>query len=151
MYTVVAPQVRELDSRDITAMLSRLHVGRIAFLRHDRIEIRPIHYVYSQGQIFGRTAPGRLFHATHDHGTDDRIPVVFEVDEVESLFRWKSIIVRGSLQLLSREANGAAEWTRATNVLRTLVRGALTDQDPTPERSCLFRIHVDEITGRSMS
>jgi hypothetical protein len=36
-------------------------------------------------------------------------------------------------------------------VLRTLVRGALSDSDPTPERTVLFRISIEEITGRAMS
>jgi uncharacterized protein len=147
MASLVIPQVRELDTRDISAILTRLHVGRIAFARDGVIDIRPVHYVYSQGSIFGRTSHGARLHLENGRP----MPVVFEVDEVESLHRWKSLLVRGRLHTIRQEDDDGEEWDRAVDVLRTLVRGALSDSDPTPERTVLFRISIEEITGRAMS
>jgi hypothetical protein len=36
-------------------------------------------------------------------------------------------------------------------IVRRLVPEAFTTDDPLPERAILFRIHVDEITGRAAS
>jgi nitroimidazol reductase NimA-like FMN-containing flavoprotein (pyridoxamine 5'-phosphate oxidase superfamily) len=47
--------------------------------------------------------------------------VAFEVDEVEGPFDWKSVVIQGSYY----------------------------EEDPTPFRDVLFRIHIRELTGRS--
>jgi nitroimidazol reductase NimA-like FMN-containing flavoprotein (pyridoxamine 5'-phosphate oxidase superfamily) len=147
MAAPLTRQVHVLDDRDISATLSRLHVGRLAFVRDGRIDIRPVHYVYSHGTIFGRTGnPSNL-----QGNAEGALPVVFEIDEVESLHRWKSILVRGELELLTAEGGDREEWRRAVDALRRLVRAALTDSDPTPERTAVFRIRIDEVSGRMMS
>jgi nitroimidazol reductase NimA-like FMN-containing flavoprotein (pyridoxamine 5'-phosphate oxidase superfamily) len=46
--------IRELTDDEIHALLSRNHVGRLAFSHHDRVDIRPIHYVYAE--LSGRAA-----------------------------------------------------------------------------------------------
>src|SRR6266498_5822548 len=49
--------IRELTEDEIQALLTRNHVGRIAFSFHDRVDIRPIHYVYRDNWLYGRTQP----------------------------------------------------------------------------------------------
>jgi len=39
------PSFRALDEEESQAILSRNHVGRIAYSFHDRDDIEPIHYV----------------------------------------------------------------------------------------------------------
>lgn len=145
MATSLMPQVRELDQRDVKSILVRNYVGRLAFGAHDRIEIRPIHYVYSDGRIYGRTSYGAKFERFEILPA----PVAFEVDEVESMFRWRSVIAHGTLTVLTPDAD-AREWGEAVQLLRRLVRAAFTDDDPVPQRSLVFRITLDEVSGRAM-
>lgn len=82
----------------------------------------------------------------------DSWPVAFEVDEVEGLFQWRSVVVHGNLHAA---AEGDAEWQRNARVweeamrsFRTLIPDAFTEDDPTRLRDILIRIDVAELSGR---
>ena len=140
------PTIRTLDRAQSEAILARNHVGRIAYGRGSRIDIEPIHYVYADGWIYGRTSHGAKLETTGYSWW----PVAFEVDEVEELFRWRSVVVHGGFYTLP--ADGAEweqdEWRRGLELLRGLIPEALTEDDPTPMRNVLFRIAVQEVSGR---
>lgn len=140
------PTFRELDANECTALLANHHVGRIAFSFHDKVDIEPIHYVWSDGWIYGRTAEGSKLRAlSHNRW------VAFEIDEVNALFDWRSVVVKGSMYVLSPTDDGPlqGEWDKAVTLLRRIVPDAFTQDDPTPERVIVFRIHADKITGRA--
>ncbi len=141
----MAPRIRELDHRDIRAILSRNLVGRLGLLRDGRIDILPLHYVYWEGSIYGRTSPGGKLAAMNPSGT----AVAFEVDEVQAMSRWRSVLIHGTLMLSSVDS-GQEEWMRALGAVRRLDHLALRDNDPTPERDQIFRIVVHSATGRAM-
>lgn len=126
------------------AMLKRLHVGRLAYSLHDRVDIQPVNYVFDDGWIVGRTQVGsKLSTLTHNPWC------AFEVDDVRGLFDWDSVVARGSFHILDPEQGSVDRYRRALTVLRELIPGTLTADDPAPERSILFGVHVDEMTGRS--
>lgn len=141
--------IRDLDRATIDDILQRNYVGRIGYARGNQMDIQPVHYVYSDGWIYGRTSAGAKFRAL---GTTayNWWPVVFEVDEVEDLYRWRSVLVRGGFYILSRDGSGdeTAAWEKGLELLRSLVPETLTDSDPVPSRTILFRIAVQEATGR---
>ena len=146
MPTVSRPGFRKLSLAESRALLRRTHVGRMAFSFHNRVDIVPIHYVYSGDWLYGRTSLGpKLITLRHSQW------VGFEVDEVEALFEWKSVVVHGGLYLL--EADGPpterAARRRAIKLLRSLVPGTLRDSDPVPFRDIIFRIYAEEISGRA--
>lgn len=141
-----APSFRELSTREATAVLRRNNVGRLAFAFRRRVEIVPVHYVYSGGWVYGRTSLGpKLLTLKHNQW------VAFEVDEIEGVFNWRSVVLHGGLYLL--DAGGppreAAARRRAIRLLRTLVPETLRASDPVPFRDVLFRIHMDELSGRA--
>lgn len=140
------PLFRQLAREECTAILARNHVGRLVYARGNQVGITPIHYVYADDWIYGRTSPGEKMEMIGPHWW----PVAFEVDEVEALFRWRSVIVHGGFYPL--QPHGAAPeveaWHRAVERLRTLIPETLREDDPVPERTLLFRIAVQEITGR---
>ena len=142
------PRIRALDPAECRRLLDRNVVGRIAFALGRQIELLPIHYVHDDGWLYGRTTPGEKVE-TWQH----RRWIAFEVDEVRGLFDWTSVVVRGGLYLLSPDgaAHEAEAWERGVDVLRHLVPATATSDDPTPLRTQLFRIHVDELTGREAS
>ena len=145
------PQFRDLSRVECEAILVRNSVGRIAFVHAHRPDIIPIHYVFAGTVICGRTSPGTRLEEASQNFTDSW-PVAFEVDEVEGLFRWRSVVVHGNLHAA---AEGDAEWQRnvrewqeAIEAFRTLLPEAFTERDPTGFRDVLLRIDVAEISGR---
>ena len=142
-----APVFRALDRDEIHDLLARNHVGRLAFARGNHVDLEPVHYVYDGGWIYGRTSPGAKLDATGEQWW----PVAFEVDEIEGLFRWKSVVVHGGFYTIlpQRGTGEQAQWEHAVAVLRRLVPEAFTDADPTPFRNVVFRIAVQEASGRA--
>lgn len=141
------PRLRVLDRAECLALLDRNRVGRLAYARHDQVGIVPLHYVHADGWIYGRTSWGEKLAALRHHPW-----VAFEVDELQSTFEGQSVVVRGAFYVLHRDGPLAdrARWTRAVELLRTLVPATLTPDDPTPARDVVFRIHVGEISGRAL-
>ena len=140
------PTIRALTSAESNALLERNHVGRIAFTFRDRVDIEPVHFVYAKGWIHGRTSPGTKLATLRHHPW-----VAFEVDEIEGLYDWRSVIVHGAVHLPDGEGSPSDReaYESTLGLIRHLVPLALEPGDPTPERQVLFRIHVDEVTGRA--
>lgn len=137
------PVFRALERAEIDRILRRNTVGRLASSFRDRVDITPIHYVYADGWIYGRTAPGtKLLTLAHNPW------VAFETDEVESLFAWRSVVVKGRVYVLDEDAPTEV-FERALARLRALIPEALTADDPTPARTMVFRISIDEAEGRA--
>lgn len=141
-----APRFVEMDPAQCSALLQRNNVGRLAFAQGPLVDVQPVHYVMGDGWIFGRTSAGeKLVTLRHNWR------VAFEVDEIEDLFEWRSVVVRGGFYVLSPTGppSEAARWQHALEALRTLIPETLTDDDPVPFRNVLFGIAVQEVTGRA--
>ena len=66
--------IHELDRDACEAILARHTVGRLAFTLHNRVDIEPLHYVFLDGWIYGRTSPGRkILAVAHQHHVADPI------------------------------------------------------------------------------
>jgi nitroimidazol reductase NimA-like FMN-containing flavoprotein (pyridoxamine 5'-phosphate oxidase superfamily) len=138
--------IEELDHDDIIAVLARNRVGRIAYAIHDRVDIEPIHFVYADGWIYGRTSRGAKLATLLRNRW-----VAFEVDEVHALFDWCSVVVHGAVYFLDPDPTSPTTqrtWERAVELLRRLVPQTLQEGDPVPDRDVVFRIAVQEATGR---
>ena len=143
-----SPTFRVMDLAECEALLGRHHVGRIAYTFHDRVDIEPIHYVFDGGRIFGRMQFGKkmevLAHAPW---------VAFEVDEVDGLFDWHSVVVHG--RIVFPDPHGASEQqtlhARGVEVFQRLIPDAFTGADPTPGRVFVFVLHINDISGRAAS
>jgi nitroimidazol reductase NimA-like FMN-containing flavoprotein (pyridoxamine 5'-phosphate oxidase superfamily) len=143
---VDAPLFSVLGRKACEAILARNSVGRIAFSLHDSVRIVPIHYGYSSGWIYGRTAAtGKLQQILRNRR------VAFEVDEHTQLFEWRSVVASGPMYLIEPGTTPSDRrvHTKAVSLIRQLVPSALTESDPVPFRDQLFRIRVAEITGRA--
>lgn len=148
MKTSDSITIRELTSDEIHALLSRNHVGRIAFSFHDQVDIRPIHYVYADNWLYGRTSPSdKLTTLRHNQW------VAFEVDEVRGPFDWQSVVAYGSFYRLSDETAPQSLELRdeALKHIRSFAPETLRGTDPVPFRTELFAIAIDRVTGRAAS
>lgn len=140
------PIFRELSEAECLALLGRHHVGRLAFAHDGRVDIEPIHFVTWDGWIFGRTSAGAKLEALKH-----RPWVAFEVDEVRSIFDWKSIVVHGTIYFLPEDGAPIErqEFERAVDMLRAFMPQTLTSTDPVPWRSTVFGLHIAELSGRA--
>lgn len=145
MITAELAEARELEDRDVQAILARNITGRIAFNLDGEIEIRPVSYVYADGTIYLRSAATASLALTDPDGT----VVGFEVDEIHSMSRWSSIVVRGTLFRISRSEEQEA-WMQGVARLRRLIPEALRSDDRLAHRSEIFRIVIRQATGRAM-
>ena len=147
-------RIRELTRAEIETILGRNHVGRVAFSFQDRVDIRPIHYVYKNGWVYGCTSKGSKLEAIAHN-----MWVAFEVDEAVATFDWRSVVIRGAFYIVSPtgtlhpDPNDTSvredpEYSQAVATLRTFLPDAMLASDPTPFRHTVFRIHLDEATGR---
>ncbi len=142
------PEFIELSKREIEQMLRRNNVGRLAFSFRDSVDIRPIHYVWRKGWLFGRTSDGdKLVTLRHNQW------VAFEVDEISGPLDWKSVVVRGTFYRLSPEGNvhDVRLYRRALRAIREVAPDTFTSNDPVPFRSAIFGITIDSATGRASS
>ena len=139
------PTFAALEDAECEALLRRHHVGRLAFTFRDRVDIEPIHYVFADGHIFGRTRFGTKVDVLAHHPW-----VAFEIDEVDALFTWRSVVVHGRVTFPDPEgaAIDQAHYVRGVETFRRLVPQAFTAADPTPDRDLVFCIFVHDITGR---
>lgn len=137
--------IRALTEEEIARFLSSNHVGRLAYAFRGHVDIVPVHYVYHDGWLYGRTSVGpKLDMLAHSHW------VAFEVDEVRESPEWTSVVVHGTFRPIDPDGSETDREAAslAISLLRDLYPAALTAEDMTPYRTTLFRIHVDEATGR---
>lgn len=135
----------DLTREEMEALLARHHVGRIAFAFRGHVDIEPVHYVFADGALFGRTTYGTKLTVLMHHPW-----VAFEIDEVHGPLDWHSVVVKGTVYF---PEPGDSEQLRtayehAVRVIRSAMPAAFTPDDPVPDRSILFRIHIHEMEGR---
>lgn len=144
MATTTGPHFRELTIDEARALLMSKHVGRLAFMQQNRVDIEPIGYASDGEWVFGRTSAGtKLASLLH------RPWCAFETDEVRDLFDWSSVVVKGTFYLLDPEITSPDTYARAGRLLEKLVPGTFSARDPAPFRDIVFGIYAHEITGRS--
>jgi uncharacterized protein len=138
-------RLHTLSESEAKSVLSRNHLGRIAFSSDDGLDVRPIAYVFRDGWLVGRTSPGeKLVTVLHDQS------VAFEVDEVSDQFDWTSIVVHGVLYELDGDGSEFHRRARdfAIRLLGSVGPAAVTLDDPGAFRTEVFGIAVESISGR---
>lgn len=140
------PTITSMSEHSCLALLQRHAVGRMAHSFHDRVDITPIHYVFADGWLYARTSHGAKM-TTIAHSPW----VAFEVDEIESVFEWRSVVVHGTAYEMPRDGSpsDAQHWSRGIDLLRRIVPATGAADDPVPDRTLVFGIHVDTVTGRA--
>jgi nitroimidazol reductase NimA-like FMN-containing flavoprotein (pyridoxamine 5'-phosphate oxidase superfamily) len=135
----------ELDQPEIEAILARNHVGRLAFTFRDKVDIEPLSYVYADGVINFRTAPGTKLEVLLHQPS-----VAFEVDEVRGHYEWKSVVVHGTVYMAEPEGSryDVDAHEQAVAAIRGVAPQALGPDDPAPFRTVLLRLHIFRMEGR---
>ncbi|TFD72051.1 pyridoxamine 5'-phosphate oxidase family protein [Cryobacterium fucosi] len=150
----------ELNDQQIDEVLHAGVVGRIGCHVDDRTYIVPITYVYSDGSVYGHSATGTKVRMMRANPA-----VCFEVEHVDDLADWQSVIAWGTFEELhgaEAEAGMRALATRLSPMLTSTTAQPHLGPDGTPfasphaqdsdpaaqERPVLYRIRLTEKTGR---
>ncbi len=144
METMSKPQFRDLTVEECHALLSSKNVGRIAFALHDRVDIQPTHYVTDGEWLFGRTSGGSKLSALVNNPW-----CAFETDDVRDLFDWSSVVIKGRFSIIDPKVGSLHTYQRAEKVLRQLVPGTFSVDDPASHRNVVWGIIAHEMTGRA--
>jgi len=139
---------RALERAEAEALLARHHVGRMAFSFHDRTALVLVNYVFADGWIYARMEDGGDAATLQHHHW-----VVFEVDEVDGIYDWRAVTVRGSVEFLSDDPHSPAgqRFAEALGRIRTVVPSVRTPDDPLPQRERLYRVLAEDVQGQEMS
>ena len=83
----------KLTKQQIEDLLRQQVYGRIACCADGDIYIVPVNYVYNGTHILGHSAKGKKIDMMRKNPK-----VCFEVDDIRSIFRWKSVIAWGKFE-----------------------------------------------------
>ncbi len=139
-----------LDDDRIERLLETASVARLGCHANGRTYVVPVSYAYYGGACYGHTSDGLKLRMVRANPS-----VCLEVDSVQGLSRWESVIAWGTFEELGGEAarEGAELFMRR-------VHSALTGREGTPAeierlvtqalgRGIVYRIRLDEKTGRT--
>ncbi|MCC8425144.1 pyridoxamine 5'-phosphate oxidase family protein [Mucilaginibacter sp. UR6-11] len=83
----------ELSEKEIEDLLTEQVIGRIACYADGQLYNVPINYVYGEGYVYAHSALGKKIAMMRKNPE-----ICFEVDNIESVFRWKSVIAWGRFE-----------------------------------------------------
>ena len=122
---------------EIEQVLREERVGRIGCHAEGRTYVVPIAYVYDGGDVLARSSDGLKIRTMRANPA-----VCFEVERVEDLARWCTVIAAGTFEELA-----GAEEDRAARLLFDRL-GSSAAPPAQAGRTILFRVRLDEKTGR---
>lgn len=145
--------IAELSHKQMEDILTRGIIGRIACHQNNKTYIVPTTYVYSKAYLYAHSKDGMKISMMRKNPL-----VCFQVDEIDSMVSWRSVIVWGEFQ----ELTTAPEQKRAEDLLRDRFEPLTTSESTRrpPEninpphivekdlKAILFRIKITEMTGR---
>ncbi|CAN5234866.1 pyridoxamine 5'-phosphate oxidase family protein [soil metagenome] len=88
----------KLNKKQIEDLLKQQVTGRVACHAEGDIYIVPVNYVYDGSCIMGHSSMGKKIEMMRKNPE-----VCFQVDQMESLFRWKSVIAWGRFKEVTDE------------------------------------------------
>jgi len=135
----------ELSTGQIEDLLRDEVIARLGFVSDGRAYVVPVTYVYDGTYVWGHAMDGAKLAAMR---TDPRVCV--EVEHVDDLSNWRSVIALGTF-----EECGDEDWIAGMSLLVDRIMPLLTlapDQSPPdpagPHRGTVYRIRLETKTGR---
>ena len=143
----------ELSKEEIEYILSSNVIGRIGCAADKKVYIVPVTYVYDGQYIFGHTVEGMKIEILRNNPE-----CCFEVDVINSLANWSSVIVWGTFE----ELQGALA-AEATEIIMQRISGVMPEETTQPPRMgpassmrmstftnnpIIYRIKITERSGR---
>lgn len=146
--------IANLDDVHVEVLLSTQHVGRIGCASNGRAYVVPVSYVYENGCVYGHTNEGLKMQFIRKNPL-----VCFEVDVMENLENWRSVIAWGEFE----ELDGDEAADALSLIFSRLTPAVVGSKDPSdvnldeslakatklrPTKGVTYRIRLTEKSGR---
>ena len=143
----------ELSSAEIEQLLTSNVIGRIGCYANQKMFVVPITYIYDEGYVIGHTIEGLKISILRQNPE-----CCFEVDVMQNIANWKSVIAWGTFEELKGEAADNAQ----EKLIKTLGH-LMPSETSQPERMgpastrrtltqgrnpVIYRIRLKEKSGR---
>lgn len=143
----------KLSNEGIELLLKKQVIGRLGCHADGETYVVPVNYVYNGNAIYSHSSFGKKIEMMRKNPK-----VCFEVDDIQTIFRWQSIIAWGHYE----EITGEAEKHRAMQLLIHTFMPLTTDPAGHPSHGIsdneseidtkidliVYRINLDTKTGR---
>ena len=143
----------ELTDRQIDHVLQSQLIGRIGCCADNKMVITPVTYVYHEGYIYAHSKDGSKIRMMRLNPK-----VCFQVDAVETMRNWRSVLVWGEYEELTKHQDQLAGIEIMTDRLAPFIVSETVSSTNTFSKAPLivekgtkavvYRIKVTEKTGR---
>lgn len=149
--------IKDLNSKDCIALLKKHYVGRLAYLVGKTPFVAPITYFYfeedKKGSIISYSLEGHKMEAMRKNNY-----VSVQVDEIESINQWKSVLAHGEFEelhqidakrLLHEFASGVKNLiNQDTDKNVQFIHEFSSKLQAQADPPIVYRINLHEITGK---
>lgn len=141
-----------LGHAEIDQLLHTERIGRIGCFSDDKVYVVPTTFAYDGTYIYGHSRPGQKIEMMRKNPN-----VCFQIDAMQDMTNWKSVIVQGVYQeLLGAAGEEAMELFLERLALNTAGEQAVSSQgmvhfhhnEQSVLKTVVYRILVLEKTGR---
>lgn len=137
----------ELNKKEILDVLNAQYIGRLGCHLDGETYVVPVNYVYHDNAIYAHSGPGKKIEMLRANPE-----VCFQVDEITSMFNWKSVILWGSFEELKDQQR---QQVMQRIIQRIMPSSNAPGRNPShgirPElrdNLIVYRINIREGTGR---
>lgn len=139
--------IDEMNSKEIHELLHKVGYGHLGCIHEGKPYVMPMYYYLENSDIYLFTTVGMK---THD--IDANPEICLQVEEINGLLHWRSIIVNGRASRLTEQPDidRAMHWIKECNpTLSPAINRTWTDAEGRSEAIAIYRIHQSEISGRT--
>ena len=139
--------IDEMGQVEIQDFLHKVGYGHLGYIHEGKPYVMPMHYYVDDSDIYLFTTQGMK---THDININPEI--CLQVEEIHDPLHWRSVIVTGQAERLTKqtEIDRAMTFIKARNpTLSPTINRTWTDSWGHSESITIYRIHPDEMTGRT--
>ncbi len=139
----------ELNERQIEHVLRSEVIGRIGCIAEGRPYVLPITYVYDGTCVYGHSVDGVKMRAMRSEPS-----VCFEVEHVDNLANWQSVIAWGTYEEVRGEEAEAGMRLLVDRLMPLLVSSTsgppdgANAEESSGRHAAVYRIRLGERTGR---
>lgn len=139
-------EVQEMSDPEIDKLLGRIGYGHLACSHNDQPYVVPVHYAYSNGEIFVYTTEGKKSEII---AANPR--VCLQAEEVTDNQHWQSVIVDGVATRLAGEKERDVAFRKIVEINPTLTPAVSIhwmDEWIRENIEVIYRIIPDRMSGR---
>ena len=139
--------IDEMGQKEINELLNKVGRGHLGCIGEGHPYVVPMHYYIKDSEIYIFTTEGMK-----TKYMDANPQVCLQIEEVQDLLHWRSIIVTGRAERLTVKQNidQAMQFIEAENpTLSPALNRTWIDAWGRAEVIAIYRIHESEISGRT--